>query len=1043
MMCAFESAAAAVSCAVSIQQRFDHRNRTADEQLTIRAGISMGDATPSAGDYFGIPVIEAARLCDRASGGQIISTEMVAHLVGARGHEFRPLGGLELKGLPQPLSSVEVAWTPLGDDAAAFPLPPGLTEAPPAGFVGREAESERLAQLFAQAKGGERRLALLAGEPGIGKTRLATQTAIEVHANGAAVLFGRCSEELAIPYGPWVEALGHYVAHAPGALLRSHAERHGGEVARIAPALRARIPDLPAPVQTDPETERYLLWGAVAGLLSEASEERPLVVLLDDLHWTDKPTLQLLKHVLTHGEGMRTLIIAAYRHSDIGRGHPLVELLADLNRIDGVKRISLHGLGESDVRGIMERSVGHSLDEPGLALAHDLFRETGGNPFYTGEVLRHLTESGRLYEGDGGHWTVRGGLSAIGLPQSIREVVGRRVERLGEATLKVLSAAAVIGREFDSDLLQAVSGHNEDELLDLLEEAVTASVLIESASTPGRFSFFHALINHTLYEELGTTRLARLHRRTAEALEQQLGEEPGARVSELAHHWAKASSAVDLPKAISYAGQAGERALAELAPGEGVRWFTQGLELQDRQASLDPAKRCDLLIGLGEAQLQTGNAAFRETLLGAAEIASQLGDGERAARAALANNRGLASAWGQIDAERITAIERALELCGPDDLGRSARLLALQAMELIADADQERRHGLANEALARARQAGDPRTLGYVLRHSFEALRVPETLEQRLGMIDETLRVADQVEDPALRFWALNTEAAGRAENFEIKGMDEAWARESAIAEELAQPFLLWLARSNQACSRLVHGDLAEAEKLAEEALRIGTNAEPSDSQLTFEGQIGLIRVFQGRGAEVIEMIAAAVTQYSRMSDWRAGLASSYCWLARWDEAASIVADAAKDNFDEVQRNLNWTCTAAMYAEAAFQVEDHEAAAALYEMLEPWGGQLILNGTSSYGPVHMYLGMLASTLGLDEATDSHFAHAHEQMTGNEMPLWEARNSLGWADSLSRRGKSDEAYDQATKALALAKNGGYGEIERRAAAVAERGSPADA
>ena len=479
----------------------------------------MGDATPSDGDYFGVPVVEAARLCDRAAGGQILASEMVAHLAGSRGHEFRPLGSLELKGLPEPLPTVEVPWEPLGEGFGVLPLQAPLQEVPPGGFVGREAESERLAKLLQEATGGERRLALLAGEPGIGKTRLATHTAIAARRDSAAVLYGRCTEELAIPYGPWVEALTHYVEHGPERVIRAHVERHGGDLARIVPALSRRVPDLPAPAQTDPETERYLLWAAVVALLREASEREPLTLLLDDLHWTDKPTLHLLKHLLTHGSGLRALIIGTYRESDIGRGHPLFELLADLNKVEGVERISLAGLDEGQTREMMEHAAGHELDETGISLAADLFRETDGNPFYTGEVLRHLTESGAIHQAADGIWTVKGDLPTLGLPQSVREVVGRRVERLGEPTLKALSAAAVIGRSFDVDLLTAITEEDADELLDLLEGAAAASVVVESGNVPGRFSFSHALINHILYEELGTTRLARMHRRIAEGLE--------------------------------------------------------------------------------------------------------------------------------------------------------------------------------------------------------------------------------------------------------------------------------------------------------------------------------------------------------------------------------------------------------------------------------------------------------------------------------------------------------------------------------------------
>ena len=261
---AFESASAAVACAVSIQQRMERRNRSANEQLLIKIGVSLGDATATDGDYFGMPVIEAARLCARAGGGQILVKETVAHLAAGRaGDALRAVGALELKGLPEPLPTVEVTWEPVGE-APSLPLLPRLQGVPPASFVGREAEGERLRALFAEACEGKRRLALLSGEPGIGKSRLSAHAAMEARADGAAVLYGGTDRELGVPYGPWVEALSHYVRNAPERVLQSHVERHGGEVARLAPALGDRLLDVPAPTETDPDTERYLLWGAVA-----------------------------------------------------------------------------------------------------------------------------------------------------------------------------------------------------------------------------------------------------------------------------------------------------------------------------------------------------------------------------------------------------------------------------------------------------------------------------------------------------------------------------------------------------------------------------------------------------------------------------------------------------------------------------------------------------------------------------------------------------------------------------------------------------------
>ena len=312
----------------------------------------------------------------------------------------------------------------------------------------------------------------------------------------------------------------------------------------------------------------------------------------------------------------------------------------------------------------------------------------------------------------------------------------------------------MIGREFDVDVLAEVVEQGEDELLDLLEEAVEASVLVEQADRAGSFSFAHALVNHTLYEDLGATRRTRLHRRVAEALEELCGDDPGPRLTELAHHWAAATTSVDPAKAMDYSRRAGQRALEELAPDEAMRWFGQALELQSQQSDGDPRLRCDILIGLGEAQRQMGDPDFRQTLLDASAIASELRDGDRLAQAAIANNRGFMSFAGVTDDEVIGVLEEAIELTDAKDLERRATLLSLLTLELIWAGDLPRRLRLGEEALELARRSGDERTLAWVLWRRFNPTAVPETLGQRTEDMKELETIAERLGDPVLRAFA-------------------------------------------------------------------------------------------------------------------------------------------------------------------------------------------------------------------------------------------------------------------------------------------------
>ena len=329
--------------------------------------------------------------------------------------------------------------------------------------------------------------------------------------------------------------------------------------------------------------------------------------------------------------------------------------------------MKLTGLESEDVLALMEAAAGQELDADGRALAAEIARETAGNPFFAGELLRHLTESGAIEQQEDGRWRVVGDLSELGLPQSVREVVSRRVERLGPDARTALSAAAVIGRDFDLDLLLAAVDLPEARLLDLLDEAVAASLLRESAERAGRFTFTHALVEHALYEDLGATRRARLHKRIAEGLEEQCGDEPGERLGELARHWAAAVVSSDTGQGPALR-PASRRARAPAArAGEAARWYRQALELYDQASGGERSQRCDLLIGLGEAQRQSGDPDFRQTLLDAAALAREVGDADRLCRAVLANSRGWSSQVGAVDSERVEALEAAAAALPEDD----------------------------------------------------------------------------------------------------------------------------------------------------------------------------------------------------------------------------------------------------------------------------------------------------------------------------------------------------------------------------------------
>ncbi|MBV8462140.1 MAG: AAA family ATPase, partial [Acidimicrobiales bacterium] len=433
----FTGAADAVAAAVALQQAaYAHSRSAPDEALEIRAGLSSGDVTLEDGDCFGTPVVEASRLCGIAAGGQVLAAQVVRQLARGRGgHVFRSAGERELKGFPEPVPVVVVGWEPPAVEGGGIRFPSRLAPQAAFPFSGRSAQRERLLHAWKEAATGERQVVLVSGEPGIGKTRLVAEAARTVYDQGGVVLFGRCDEDLGLGFQPYVETLEQVVTSGATAAALG---RYGGDLVRLVPDLGERIGDLNPPLQSDPETERYRLHDAVVSWLTSMSSDSGVLLVLDDLHWAEKPTLLLLRHLIRAPEPMRLLVVATYRDSDLDRTHPLAEMLADLRREAGVERLALVGL---DVEGVMELLANISdgrMDERARDLAQLLYAETEGNPLFVQEILLSLVESGAVVQRDG-LWTTDLDLGDLGIPQGVREAIGRRLSRLSDEANHVLA----------------------------------------------------------------------------------------------------------------------------------------------------------------------------------------------------------------------------------------------------------------------------------------------------------------------------------------------------------------------------------------------------------------------------------------------------------------------------------------------------------------------------------------------------------------------------------------------------------------------------
>lgn len=1042
LMVVFHSASDALSCAVAMQQGIDLDNRRRPRNVEIRVGLSGGEVTHEEDDYFGDPVIEAARLCATCSGGQIRAALVVQLTAGRRSrHECRPLGPLDLKGLPNPVDAIEVVWAPLQvGSRPEVPLPGQLSLGPAEGLVGRVIDLETIAAARRRVAGAnEREVILVSGEAGLGKTTLLGEAARAAFDHDTTVLFGHCEEDVAVPYQLFKEAITHLVTHAPEELLRAHVAEHGSTLALIAPVLASRIRDLPEAGTRDPETERFVLFSAAVGLISLCSAVRPVLIVFDDLQWADTGSLSLLRHLAASRQVPRLLLLGAFRDGEVGQSPALLESLAALHRLSGVQRIELAGLDDAGVVSLFEAVAGHDLDQASVAVARAVARETDGNPFFVRELIRHLAETGAVAQDASGRWGPGASAGPLTLPDSVREVIGARVARLGQEASRTLSIAAVIGRDFDLALLARSTARTEDDLLDLLDAASAVSLVRESSAAVGSYNFAHALIQHTLYQDLGTTRRARAHRQVAQALEELCDTYPTARVAELARHWSNTGETRDAPKAVAYSRLAADAALAALAPAEALRYFDEARHLCRHLDDLDPILVLDLAIGLGTAQRQTGDPEFRRTLLDAAGQALALDDTKRVVAAALANNRGWTSTVGVIDSEKVDILEALLPRLAAADPDRALVLAAL-CTELSYGSPLGRREALANEAIAIARASGDDTTIVRVSNYTSFPLLVPSLLDESSLRTADALDRAVRLGDPILRYHAAVSRAADAARAGDLEEVDRCHAITNSVAEQLDQPSLRWTYAFNRCWRAQMAGDPAEAERLALLALQIGTDGGEPDAAVFFGVQIMMVELQRGNLASLLPLIEQTVADNPGLQGFLAKLAMAYVESDLEEQAREHLARFADTGYG-LPEDLSWLSGMVDYAEAAIQCREPQFAQPLFAHLAPWSDQVsTIGGVTADGPVCHFLGGLATVLGRLDDADQYFTQSAAMCKRMGARYFGARTDLSWALLLAQRaaaGDLDQARTLLARAIDAATVHGYGTVERRAVAARER------
>jgi predicted ATPase len=879
-------------------------------------------------------------------------------------------------------------------------------------FVGRESE---LAELYAgldDAFAGRGRLFLLVGEPGIGKSRLAEELIAEARARGARVLVGRCWEAGGAPaYWPWVQSLRAYVREVEPTTLRDELGPAAVDLAQLLPELHELFPGLGEPPSLEPESARFRLFEAATRLLTAASRARPLVLALDDLHAADEPSLLLLQFLARELGSSRLLVVGACRDVDPTPSEPLTAALTELAREPATTVVRLRGLPEEDVARFVEVVSG---EPPSDKFVATISAETEGNPLFVGEIVRLLTAEGSLAAAEP---------ARLAIPQSVRDVIARRLGHLSGECNRVLVLASVLGREFGLDPLARMADVAEDELLDTLDEAMAARVVADVPGSAGGLRFAHVLIRDTLYEGLTTARRVRLHRLVVETLEVTADADP----VELAHH---AIAGADFEKGLEYARRAGDRALGLLAYEEAARLYAIALDALELANPDDGKLRCALVLSLGEAQSRAGDTPeAKNAFAAAAAIATRLGLSVELAHAAAGYAGRVVWVRAGDDHRLVPLLEEALSALGERDVVLRARLLARLSGALRDEHSRDRRDALSARALELARSSGNAEALDYALEGRAYAILAPDTLSDVLALAAELQEVSRSDRERIVAASMLR-HSVGLVLG-EVRNDDPALAAALAVAEELGQPTQLWLITATRALVALGTGKLREAEKLMSFARELGERALPEGAIPHHEMQRYTLALFRGGVEEVEPGIHQLAAAYPARPVFRCAVAHVHASLRRAADARRVLDALAAHEFATIPFDQEWLFALTLLVEVCVFLSDANRAAELYDLLRPWGGLNAVDPAEGFmGSVWRYLGLLATLLGRTDVAAAHFEDAlvaNERMGARP---WLAYTQHDYAQLLrSRDGPGDRGRAENLLAAARVMYSELGMAER--------------
>ena len=924
----FPSTVAAVRAAAAIQSAL-HEHNAADPQhaVEIRIGIHTGQVTERDGDLHGQAVHAAARVMAEAIGGQILTSEQVRnHAEPQMDLSFLDLGLFWLRGFPERWRLYEVAWSDTSVGVVrASTLPARLTP-----YVEREAERASLRRLLDDTLVGHGKLALVAGEPGVGKSRLVAEIGEVAQARGMRVLAGHCVEMSgAGPYLPYVEIIEQAISGPRSSLeLWKALGDVAPEIARIAPALRRVFPDIPPPVELPAELARRYVWNSFGSFIGRAAQGQPLLLVLEDLHWADESTVLLTEYLAPLLPEMPVLVLGTYRDIEVDLQHPLARVIGQLARRRLVERVNLRRLSFDGVRALLSALAGQPAPEQ---LVRMIDRETEGNPFFVEEVYLHLVESGVLLDD---HGRVRADLQLdeVSVPESIRLVLGQRLGRLAGSTREVLVAAAVSGRVFASELVGAVAEAGPDRLVDAFDEAEGAR-LITSGNTAGELMFSHELIRQTLLSGVSAIERERLHQQAAGAISRLYSDDLEAHAGELAYHLSHAGRGADRDSLVHYLRIAGERAFDAAAFDDAVGYFEKALSLMPNDDQLGRAQLLERLamalrsVGRWQDALGTMNDALdRYQTLGQVEAIGRLGW-------AMVYQL----VWTARFVEGVQVGQRTLAALGNTVSADKARLLSAVAFAISVGSDYAAATATFNQARALAELVGNERAMADVLHmqtiHHFVYAEFAEGI--RVG-----LQAAETFERESALWDLCSVQAFVIFQDGNLGSREQATSladKTLGLAERLGHLGAAFMVLSDRIRVAAMVGDLPQVEALGPQIVDIG---EQGGLPWRYLGHLYLGLAAHRRGnAERAEAHLRSAVELEPAGAFAgqsaATLARHLAYYGRADDVMELFESARSKlpSLDRINGIGSWSCLL-NFVEAFCLCGLNEEAAALSPLVE-------------------------------------------------------------------------------------------------------------